>query len=64
MDELSHWVWTLTAIGLWLLAVGSIYFFFIRHEIKAFDLISPEERAKALRTNRQILLDIDKKNFK
>ena len=53
MDELSHWVWTLIAIGLWLLAVGSIYFFFIRHEIKAFELMPPKERAKVLRTRRQ-----------
>jgi phosphotransferase system glucose/maltose/N-acetylglucosamine-specific IIC component len=64
MDELFHWIWTLTAIGLWLLAVGLIYFFFIRRAIKAFELMTPAERAKALRTRRQILLDLDKKNLK
>ena len=64
MDELSQWVWSLAAIGLWLLAVGLIYFFFIRSAIKAFELMTPAERAKSLRTRRQILLDIDKKKFK
>ena len=64
MDELFHWIWTLTAIGLWLLAVGLIYFFFIRRAIKASELMTPAERAKALRTRRQIWLDLDKKNLK
>jgi hypothetical protein len=64
MDELSHWVLALTAIGLWLLAVGLIYLFFIRRAIKAFELMTPAERAKALRTRRQIWLDLDKKNLK
>jgi hypothetical protein len=54
----------LTAIGLWLLAVGLIYLFFIRRAIKAFELMTPAERAKALRTRRQIWLDLDKKNLK
>jgi hypothetical protein len=64
MDELSHWVWALTAIGLWLLAVGLIYFFFIRDAIKAFELMTPAQRARALRTRRQILLDLDRKKSK
>ena len=64
MDELSQWVWALIAIVLWLLAVGLIYFFFIRGAIKAFELMAPAERAKALRTRRQILLDLDRKKSK
>lgn len=64
MDELSQWMWALIAIGLWLLAVGLIYFFFIRGAIKAFELMTPAERAKALRTRRQILLDLDRKKSK
>jgi phosphotransferase system glucose/maltose/N-acetylglucosamine-specific IIC component len=64
MDELSHWVWTIAAMGLWLLAVGFIYFIFIRRAIKAFELMTPADRAKALRTRRQILLDVYKKNPK
>jgi len=64
MDELSRWVLSLTVIGLWLLAVGLIYFFFIRRAIEAFELLTPAERAKALRTRRQVLLDLDKKKLK
>jgi len=57
MDELSHWVWTLIAIGLWLVAVGLLYFFFIRRAIEVFELLPPEERAKVLRTRRQRYLN-------
>jgi phosphotransferase system glucose/maltose/N-acetylglucosamine-specific IIC component len=57
MDELSQWVWALTAIGLWLVAVGVIYFFFIRHATKAFELMTPADRAKVLRTRRQRYLN-------
>jgi hypothetical protein len=57
MDELSHWMLTLAAIGLWFIAAGSIYFFFIRNAIKAFELMTPAERTKALRTRRQIYID-------
>jgi hypothetical protein len=64
MDELSHWMWTLTAVGLWLLAVGLVYFFFLRGQMKNFDNITTTERAMLFKTRRQILLDPKNKNKK
>jgi cytoskeletal protein RodZ len=57
MDELSSWVLSLIVIVLWLLAVGLLYFFFIRRAIEVFELLPPEERAKVLRTRRQRYLN-------
>jgi hypothetical protein len=32
--SLMHWLWTLGAFGVWLLAVWSVYFFFLRKHIE------------------------------
>jgi hypothetical protein len=53
MDERLHWILSLSALGLWTLAVWAVYFFFIRHQMKDIDEISVEQRKKLLETRNQ-----------
>lgn len=53
MDESTHWLLTLSALGLWALAVWAVYYFFIRHHIRDINEMTDEERARLLETRRQ-----------
>jgi len=53
MDESTHWLLTLSALGLWALAVWAVYFFFIKDQMKDLDEMSPEDRQSFLETRRQ-----------
>ena len=53
MDESLHWVLSLTALGLWVLAVWAVYFFIIRRQLKNLEDVSPQGRAELLKTRRQ-----------
>jgi hypothetical protein len=53
MDESTHWLLSLIALGLWALAVWAVYFFFIKDQMKELDKMSLEERKKFLETRRQ-----------
>jgi hypothetical protein len=53
MDESTHWLLSLLALGLWVLAVVSAYQFFVKPHMRELDEMAPEERAKILETRRQ-----------
>lgn len=53
MDESTHWVFSSIALGLWVLALWAVYFFFVRRHMKELDEMTPEERFKVLETRRQ-----------
>jgi len=58
MDESLHWVLSLTALGLWVLAVWAVYFFIIRRQLKDIENVSSGDRAELLKTRRQRDLEI------
>jgi hypothetical protein len=53
MDESTQWVLSLSALGLWALAVWAVYFFFLKKHMRELDELPDEERAKLLETRRQ-----------
>jgi hypothetical protein len=53
MDERLHWIISLSALGLWVLAVWALYFFVLRKHMEPYEDYSREELAEIFKTRRQ-----------
>jgi hypothetical protein len=53
MDERLHWIISLSALGLWVLAVWALYFFVLRKHMESYEDYSREELAEIFKTRRQ-----------
>jgi hypothetical protein len=58
MDERLHWILSLSAIGLWVIAVWALYFVVLRKHMKDIDSIEPEKLTAVFKTRRQRQLDL------
>jgi hypothetical protein len=64
MDDRLHWILSLSALGLWVIAVLALYFFVLRKHIESHKDYSREELNQLLKTRWQRNQEMMTKNKK
>ena len=62
MDESTQWILSLSAIGLWFVAVWALYFFVLKKDIEHYKNYSRADLGEIFKTRRQRYLETINKN--